>query len=111
MSDRNAILHARETDGKFLDIEMPTNHAEHFGVRHVGLLDAEVDVLALAGWVVGRNLFDDEIAGAILQAAADAGLGRCARTRARVEALMRRRVGDPVRWHQQSAGRMGQEFC
>ena len=96
LRDGDAILHAREADRVLLHVEMPADHREHLGVRHVGLLHAEVDVLAFADWVVGGNLLDDEVLGPLLETAANAWHRRSARAGTWIDALVRRRERDPV---------------
>jgi phosphopantetheine adenylyltransferase len=47
--------------------------ADHLHRGHAALLDEEIEVLALAAGVVGGDLIDEEVLGALLERAADGG--------------------------------------
>jgi hypothetical protein len=68
------VLHSGVADGGVADAEVPAQATEQFSVRDVDLLDPQVDVFAGVARLVERDLLDDEILGALLEHAADAGL-------------------------------------
>ena len=71
--DGLGILHPGEADVLARDVQLGAMRLTTSKVRLAGLLDLAVDVLALAGGLVERDLLDEEVFGTVLDVAADAG--------------------------------------
>ncbi len=68
------VFEARVADVLAADAEVLSDALEQLHRGQLALLDVEVEVLALAGGLVERLLFDEEVLGALFEDATDAGV-------------------------------------